>query len=109
MLYFGERGSQFFAGAGLFDVSINYDGPTLGAVRPFVKLDVFNLFNNQKVIRFDTTVVPDEASPRDALGLPTGFIRSPRFGQPDSAGDFPAPTTGLTGGRSARVAVGIRF
>ena len=108
-IFFDDRGSQFFDGAGLFDTSLNYDLRIFSAVRPFVKLDVFNLFNNQKVIRFNTTIVPDESSPKDSLGLPTGFIRTPRFGQADSPRDFPAPFTGFTGGRSVRLAVGFRF
>ena len=58
---------------------------------------------------FDTTVTPDPSSPTDALGLPTGYIKSPAFGTADRNRDYPVPFTGLTGGRTFRFAVGIRF
>ena len=108
-IYFGDRGSQFFNSTGLVDTSINYNIPIVHSVKPWVKFDVYNLFNNQKLIQFDTTVLPDKNSPVDALGLATGFIKGPNFGNADRNRDFPIPFTGLTGGRTIRVAVGIRF
>jgi hypothetical protein len=108
-VFFGERGSQTFPGYGAVDVSLNYGVPVLDALRPYVKLDIFNLLNNQKVIGFNTTVLPDPASPTDALGLPTSYLEAPGFGRADSTQDFPTPYSGLTGGRSFRVAVGFRF
>ena len=75
---------------------------------PWVKFDVFNLFNNDKLIGFDTTVIPDLDGPVDALGLPTGFIRGQNFGEARGAGDFPR-SLGATGGRTFRMSVGLRF
>ncbi len=112
-LYFGERGSESFPGYGLVDLGLTYQVPVWRTVRPWVKLEVLNVFNNQKLIAWDTTVTPDPSSPTDANGLRTGFIRGPRFGEATAAGDFPAPRPGVTGfndgGRAFLMAAGIRF
>jgi hypothetical protein len=109
VLYFGDRGSQEFKGSGLFDTSINYNVPVFRTLRPWVKLDVYNVFNNLKEISWNTTVKPDPNSPKDSLGLPTGYLPGPLFGQATSTSNFPAPFSGLTGGRTFRVAAGFRF
>ena len=49
-VYYGERGSQTFPGYGLVDLDLNYNMPVFGSVSPWVKFDVFNLLNNQKLI-----------------------------------------------------------
>jgi hypothetical protein len=73
-----------------------------------VKFDVFNIFNNDKLIGFDTTVDPDPNSPLDALGLPTGFIEGETFGEALGPADFPQSLQ-TPGGRSFRMALGFRF
>jgi hypothetical protein len=112
-LFFGERGSESFDGFALLDLGLTYQVPIWRTLRPWMKFEVLNIFNNQKLIQWDTTVTPDPASPLDANGLPTGFIRGPRFGEATSAGDFPAPRPGVTGfndgGRAFLMAAGIRF
>lgn len=112
-LYFGERGSEAFNGYGLLDLGFTYQVPVWRTLRPWVKLEILNVFNNQKLISWDTTVTPDPSSPLDANGLPTGFIRGPRFGQASSPGDFPAPRPGITGlndgGRAFLMSAGVRF
>jgi len=108
-LFFGGRGTGQFNGYALLDTSITYDIKTFRTIRPWVKLDVYNVLNNQKLISFNTTVNPDPTSPTDSLGLPTGYIPGARFGQATSASNFPAPFQGQTGGRTFRVAVGVRF
>jgi hypothetical protein len=108
-VYFGERGSQFFPGVALFDTSINYELPVYKSARPWLKFDVYNLFNDLTVIRYNTTVNPDPNSPLDALGLPTGFIKGPQFGQATSTAAYPVPFQGQRGGRTFRVALGFRF
>ena len=108
-VYFGDRGSQFFPGAALFDTSINYEVPIYRTARPWLKFDVYNLFNNLKVIAYNTTVTPDPNSPLDAMGLPTGFIKGPSFGQATSTGAYPVPFQGQRGGRTFRVSFGFRF
>lgn len=114
-IFFGERGSEQFEGYGLFDTSLLYNIPVAGTLRPWVKLDVYNLLNNQKLISWNTTLAQDPASPRDDLGLATGFVRSPAFGTANSTNNFPRPFgtdesgNAATGGRTFRVAVGFRF
>jgi hypothetical protein len=109
-IYYGERGSESFKGYGLFDLSLSYDVPVFRTVRPWVKFDVYNFFNNQKQIRWNTAVAPDPTSPRDDLGLPTGYVKGPSFGKATSTGHFPNPFQGNNGGgRTLRLAVGLRF
>jgi len=108
-VYYGDRGSQTFPGYGLVDVDLNYNIPVVGTVRPWLKFDVFNLLNNDKLITYNTTYRMDPRSPLDALGLRTGVIPGPQFGQATSQTNFPAPFGGQTGGRTYRVAVGVRF
>jgi hypothetical protein len=108
-VYFGDRGSQFFPGAALFDTSINYEVPIYKTARPWLKFDVYNLFNNLKVIAYNTTVTPDPNSPLDAMGLPTGFIKGPSFGQATSTAAYPVAFQGQRGGRTFRVSFGFRF
>ena len=64
-MFFGERGSETFKGYGLLDTSINYNIPVFRSLRPWVKFDVYNLFNNRKLIAWNTTVRPDPTSPLD--------------------------------------------
>jgi len=108
-VYYGERGSQTFPGYGLVDFDLSYNIPVVGSVRPWVKFDVFNLLNNDKLITFNTTYRMDTSTPLDALGLRTGVIPGPQFGQTTRQADYPAPFGGLTGGRTVRVAFGVRF
>ena len=108
-LYFDDRGSQTFEGYGLVDFDLSYNIPVGGSVRPWVKFDIFNLFNNQKLIAWNTTVRPDPNSPLDALGYRTGFIRGAAFGTGTAQTHYPSWSGGNTGGRTFRVAVGVRF
>jgi len=108
-LYFGARGSEEFPGYGLLDANISYNIPVGGSVRPWVKFDIFNLLNNEKLIEFNTTIRPDPASPLDSLGYRTGFIRGTAFGTGTAQTHYPAWSPGNTGGRTFRVALGVRF
>jgi hypothetical protein len=108
-IYFADRGTGLFNGYALLDASVNYNIPVFRSLRPWLKLDVYNLLNNQKLISFNTTVQPDPNSPLDSLGLPTGFIQGSKFGQATSASNYPIPFQGQTGGRTFRVAFGLRF
>ena len=110
-LYFDSRGSQFYNGYNSVDLDINYDIPVFKTVKPWVKFDVFNLFNNDQLVSFNTTVRQDPNSPLDALGYRTGYVRSAQFGTATSATQFiPIPGGGSQNGlRTFRLAVGIRF
>ena len=80
LFFTGARGDQNFAGYGVFDMSINYDVPVFRTLKPWVKFDVYNLFNNEKLIAWSTTVSPNKASATDSMGLPTGYTPSSTFG-----------------------------
>ena len=121
-VFFGERGSETFEGYGLLDVSVHYNVPVFRTLRPWVKFDVYNVANNQKVIAWNTTVSQNASSPADNLGLRTGYTKSSQFGKVSgntvtnlNTTAVPAyPVTGFgnstgTGGRTFRVAMGLRF
>jgi hypothetical protein len=119
-VFFGERGSEEFAGYGVLDMSFNYDVPVFRTLRPWVKFDVYNVFNNQKLIAWNTTIVQDPASPKDNLGYATGYIKSPAFGTAtgntvtnlnvSTINAYPVAFSGVPpGGRTLQVALGFRF
>ena len=121
-VFFGERGSETFEGYGLLDVSVHYNVPVFRTLRPWVKFDIYNVANNQKVIAWNTTVSQDATTSADNLGLRTGFTQSSQFGKVSgntvtnlNQTAIPAyPVTGFgnstgTGGRTFRVAMGLRF
>ena len=78
-------------------------------LRPYVKFEVLNAFNNQKLITFDTTVAANWNGPVDALGIPTTFTRGQRFGQANSNTSYPTWRTGQNGSRAFLMALGLRF
>ena len=109
-LYFSEgRGSERFKGYGLFDLSLQYRIRKWPSLAPWIKAEIFNVFNNGKQIAWDTVVLPDTTGPTDDLGLPTDFVTGPRFGQATSVDHFPHYIPGLDGLRTIRIAVGVRF
>ena len=108
-LFFGERGSQEFAGYGLVDLGLTYQVPVWRALKPWVELEVLNALGNDKLIGWDTTISVDPASAVDAHGLPTGYVRGANFGKATSTAHYPRPRAGLTGGRTYLAAIGIRF
>jgi len=120
VFFTGARGDQNFAGYGVFDMSINYDVPVFRSLKPWVKFDVYNLLNNEKLIAWSTTVTPNKATPVDNLGLPTGYTPSSTFGTAtgntvtnlnnSNINTFPLAFAGAQpGGRTFRVSVGFRF
>ena len=120
-VYFGERGSETFDGSGIVDWSTTYDIPVFKDLRPWLKFDIYNIFNNDKLIAWSTTIRPDPNSPRDAFGIPTGFIPSnaatygTATGATVSNGDiagipaYPQWVGASNGGRTYRFAFGVRF
>ena len=108
-LFFGERGSQSFEGYGLVDLGVTYSIPVWRTVRPYLKVEVLNAFNNQKQIGWDTVVNADVNGPVDSLGLPLNYVRGARFGQPTRNLDYPTYRPGFDGGRTVLLAFGMRF
>jgi hypothetical protein len=121
MVFFtGSRGDQTFPGYGLFDTSINYDVPVFRALRPWVKLEVYNLFNDEKLIAWNTTIAQNTATV-DNLGLGTTYIPSAAFGtasgntvtnlnSSSAINAYPLAFAGATpGGRTFLMSVGFRF
>jgi hypothetical protein len=119
-VFFGERGSETFPGYGLFDTSINYNIPVFRTLRPWVKFDVYNLFNNQKLIAWNTVITQNAASPKDNLGLATDYTTGATYGTATgnivtnlystAINAYPVAFSGaIAGGRTFRLAVGFRF
>jgi len=91
------------------DLAATYQIPVFRTASPWVKVEILNVTNNQKLISWNTTVTPDPNSPLDANGLPTGYIKGSRFGQATSNTNYPAWRPGQTGGRTYLLSAGIRF
>jgi hypothetical protein len=108
-IFFGERGSQSFKGYALVDLAVTYGVPVWRSAQPWIKFEMFNVLNNQKLIGWDTTITADPNSARDEFGLPTGYVEGPRFGQGTSNAHYPTPRGGVDGGRMFDFAVGFRF
>ncbi|HPA95939.1 MAG: TonB-dependent receptor [Acidobacteria bacterium] len=101
-LFFGKRGAGFYNSTSLFDASVTYRIPIWKTVEPYVKFEVYNVLNDDKLVTFNTTITADAASPKDANGLPTGYKKGASFGKATSAGNYVTP-------REYFIAAGIRF
>jgi hypothetical protein len=119
-VFFGDRGSQTFPGYGIVDLSINYNVPVFRTLRPWLKFDTFNLFNNEKLIAWNTTVSQNKALGVDNLGLATNFTPGAAFNTASGntvtnnnnsgINSYPLAATGINpGGRTFRLALGFRF
>ena len=118
-VYYADRGTGQFAGYGLFDTSLQYNVPVFKSLRPWARFDVYNLFDNQKLIAWNTTISGNSAGPKDQYGIPTTFTQGSAFGT--ATGDtvtngsisgipaYPQWTGGFNGGRTFRAAIGFRF
>jgi len=101
-LFYNTRGSEFFDSANLFDLGVQYEIPVFRSLRPYVKFDLFNMLNNDKLTSWNTTVSPNNAGARDGFGLPTEFVRGANFGRAASNASYPAA-------RRYAIALGFRF
>jgi hypothetical protein len=112
-LFFGGRGTETFKGYGAFDTSVNYNIPVWRDVRPWIKLDVFNLFNNLKQIESNIAVTRETNGPTNALGVWTTARRGASFGNATANSNFIGSQAGWDGeilyGRTIRVSMGVRF
>ncbi len=107
--------------------SVNYSIPTLRKLRPYVKFDVYNLFDNEKLIAYSTTVSQNKAAGVDNLGLATSYTPASSFGTGtgntvtnvnlNNNNTYPLAFNGAgvagsgtaVGGRTLRMSVGFRF
>jgi hypothetical protein len=101
-IFFGARGSEQFDRAHLFDFSANYTIGVSRRVRPWVKLEVSNVFNNDKLIAWNTTVRQDPGSGRDELGLANEYFEGSLFGTATSNAHYPRA-------RTFQFSLGFRF
>lgn len=112
-LYFGDRGEGEFEDAHLFDLAATYQVPVFRTLRPWLKFEVYNLFNNQSLVGFNTAVTANNAGARDADGLPTEFVRGANFGTATAITHFPRATNTPAGAavyaRTWLVSFGFRF
>ncbi len=83
-------------------MAVQYRVPIWRSVEPWIKFELRNMFNEDALQTFDTTVTPNNNGPLDADGLPTEFIRSPTFGQATSEASHVVP-------REYLISAGIRF
>jgi hypothetical protein len=108
VVYFGPRGSERFRGYAVVDLSSTWTPRLQSRWHPYAKVDLFNVLNNDTQIAWNTTVRQDPASPRDGLGLATGYVKAASFGAATSNAQFPLSPAG-TGLRGLRIAIGVRF
>jgi hypothetical protein len=108
-IYYSGLGSERFAGYGKVDLSASYNVPVFRSLRPYVKADVFNALDNQKLVSWNTSIKQDATTARDALGVRSGYVANALFGQGTGNLNYPVPFAGQTGGRTLRLAVGFRF
>jgi hypothetical protein len=90
------------------------------SLRPWLKVDIYNLFDNEKLIAWNTTVSQNKAAGVDNLGLATSYTQGATFGTAtgntqtnlnvNNINTYPLAANGATpGGRMFRAAVGFRF
>ena len=101
-LFFGERGAGEFEPSHVVDLALQYRVPLWRSVEPWVKFELRNVFNEDALQTYDTTITPNYAGPLDADGLPTEYIQSPTFGQATSDASHVVP-------REYLISAGIRF
>ena len=84
------------------------------------QVDVYNLLNNEKLIAWNTTVAQNAAGGVDALGLATNYKQGSTFGTGTgntvtnlnnaNINTYPLAFSGAqAGGRTLRMAIGVRF
>jgi hypothetical protein len=112
-LFFGDRAVHAFEGYRVLDMSIRYSLPVSEALRPWLKLDFFNLFNNVTPVRWNQSVAPDPEGPVDALGRSLRERVGPTYGRTTSNAHFPGSQSGADGqvlrGFAFRMSVGLTF
>jgi hypothetical protein len=101
-LFFGQRGGVKFSDATTFDFTANYQLPIFKDFDLWIKLDMFNLLDDDTQTSGETDVTANFDGPLDALGLPTTFTPDADFRDGTANADYSAP-------REYRFYVGFRF
>ncbi len=101
-IFFARRGTIEFEDSATVDLTLQHALPVWRTVEPWVRFEVLNVLDEDKQISWNTSITADPTSPLDDLGLPTGYVESPLFGQATSNGNFVSP-------RQYRISAGIRF
>jgi outer membrane receptor for ferrienterochelin and colicin len=101
-IFFGARGANQYAAYHVFHFALTYGVPVWRTARPWLKFEVRNLLNNDKLISWDHTIDVASGSPVDSLGLPTTFVKGARYGTATSNSDYPVA-------RKFLFSVGLRF
>ncbi|HEY6360543.1 MAG TPA: hypothetical protein VIX63_05535, partial [Vicinamibacterales bacterium] len=82
-------------------------------LRPWIKLEGFNIFNNQNLVGHNVQVTPRAGGPVDATGLPLEYTRGASFGRPTSNASFPRSSLNFAGqnlyARTFLLSFGVRF
>jgi len=112
-VYFGERGAEQFNDAQMFDLAFTYSVPVFRQVRPWIKAELFNLFNNQSLVNYNTVVTPKVGGAVDANGLPTEYTQGGAFGRATAVTSFPRSAQNFAGqnlyARTFLLSAGFRF
>ena len=114
VFFTGARGDRTSPATGC-STSINYDIPVFRSLKPWVKFDVFNLFNNEKLIAWSTTYlqVRTRRSTRSASTAARRSERGPATpcqSEQRNINAFPLLVCRRqAGGRTFLVASGFRF
>jgi len=116
-VFFGERGAGTFRSSQSLDLALTYALPLFGTrFAPWVKMEMTNVTNRDALLSWNTTLIVDPNSPKEAkFGLPTGYLRcgidtpatttgcgNVTFGQPSASTSYQTP-------RQWDFAVGLRF
>jgi hypothetical protein len=107
-IYFGKLGAGEYEDAHQIDVALTYAVPLFRRIEPWIKMDVYNLFNAGALVGFNTTVTADPNGPKDELGLPTSYVEGALFGRPTSVTTLDSPGH-VQLPREIRLSAGIRF
>ena len=108
-VFFGARGSGTFEGAHLVDLGMTYAVPAWQSIRPWVRFEALNLFDNDTLVAWSTSITADMTGPKDANGLPLNYVKSASFGAPTGTASYPRPRPGMDGGRTFLMSAGVRF
>ncbi|MEK6372518.1 MAG: TonB-dependent receptor [Acidobacteriota bacterium] len=116
-IFFGERGSGSFRSQQSLDLALTYALPLFGSrVAPWVKVQMTNVTNRDALLLWNTNLVVDPNSPKEAkFGLPTGYLKcgidtpastagcgNVTFGNPNASNNYQVA-------RAWDFALGLRF